>query len=557
MVSKRRRLTTRNHCAERSTWKFGFLRLLLCCLTEPHTQGWLASIYLIRPSRSTTSTVPALSSDLMGLLYSGGKQSRKLRAPLRYPAASDCVSNPVESASRRALRIDEILRMVVAFLHGHPKKPDTCSVLQFAVTCSTFLEPSLSILWETQHGLENILRLLPCDTWRDTATPDGKKILANNFPMQELVTDVPLNAHLPRFVAYTSFVKNLFWRKEDEERLGIASLTQFLTPPGRFNLTTFSSTMEIDGEGVLLLAQMRNLKALELSLNCKSLAGVRFQSDSFPSLEVLNLGLDEMDESTLRLFKSITSTVLVGIQLLVDSDYTIDTVYAHLAVLARFPLKFFKLSLDSQSFDDDDEFPGDKIVPCHILRTLLKTPTIMFIQLDAPCLWLDEDTLQDMHDAWPRLLFLSLIADLEVTVYTSISDPSTPLAQATVSLQCVALHVDYRSLRRLLNEKSFPNGHILELHTHSQTEVARAVAVAQHMHATFPQLRLVDPNNPNTGPWNEISRTLPGHCDSYLVKFGGLSLADVLPTPEDDDRAYDEETGIIRIMYNPRLSVSG
>lgn len=462
---------------------------------------------------------------------------------------------------------------------------------------------------------------------------------ANNFPMQELVTDVPLNAHLPRFVAYTSFVKNLFWRKEDEERLGIgmrfwlstlaqssamllpslrkifwlngtsnsvhclipllaqslcelvieadsgdftgvlavaqqrcqslrlmglrdnttptASLTQFLTPPGRFNLTTFSSTMEIDGEGVLLLAQMRNLKALELSLNCKSLAGVRFQSDSFPSLEVLNLGLDEMDESTLRLFKSITSTVLVGIQLLVDSDYTIDTVYAHLAVLARFPLKFFKLSLDSQSFDDDDEFPGDKIVPCHILRTLLKTPTIMFIQLDAPCLWLDEDTLQDMHDAWPRLLFLSLIADLEVTVYTSISDPSTPLAQATVSLQCVALHVDYRSLRRLLNEKSFPNGHILELHTHSQTEVARAVAVAQHMHATFPQLRLVDPNNPNTGPWNEISRTLPGHCDSYLVKFGGLSLADVLPTPEDDDRAYDEETGIIRIMYNPRLSVSG
>ncbi|EED82698.1 predicted protein [Postia placenta Mad-698-R] len=486
----------------------------------------------------------------MGLLYSGGKQFRKLRAPLRYPAASDCVSNPVESASRRALRIDEILRMVVAFLHGHPKKPDTCSVLQFAVTCSTFLEPSLSILWETQHGLDNILRLLPCDTWRDTATPDGKKIL-------ELVTDVPLNAHLPRFVAYTSFVKNLFWRKEDEERLGIASLTQFLNPPGRFNLTTFSSTMEIDGEGVLLLAQMHNLKALELSLNCKSLAGVKFQSDSFPSLEVLNLSLDEMDESTLRLFKSIPSTVLVGIQLLVDSDYTIDTVYAHLVVLARFPLKFFKLSLDSQSFDDDDEFPGDKIVPCHILKTLLKTPTIMFIQLDAPCLWLDEDTLQDMHDAWPRLLFLSLIADLEVTVYTSISDPSTPLAQATVSLQCVALHVDYRNLRRLLNEKSFPNGHILELHTHSQTEVARAVAVAQHMHATFPQLRLVDPNNPNTGPWNEISRTLPGHCDSYLVKFGGLSLADVLPTPEDDDRAYDEETGIIRIMYNPRLSVSG
>lgn len=169
--------------------------MLLCCLTEPHTQGWLASIYLIRSSRSTTSTVPALSSDLMGLLYSGGKQFRKLRAPLRYPAASDCVSNPVshvlshapsrkglnqpqvESASRRALRIDEILRMVVAFLHGHPKKPDTCSVLQFAVTCSTFLEPSLSILWETQHGLDNILRLLPCDTWRDTATPDGKKIL--------------------------------------------------------------------------------------------------------------------------------------------------------------------------------------------------------------------------------------------------------------------------------------------------------------------------------------------------------------------------------------------
>ena len=64
-----------------------------------------------------------------------------------------------------ALEIEEVLRYILEFLYGNPHEPDRQSIVNLAITCRTFLRPSLEILWFDLPSLGPLIMCLPEDAW--------------------------------------------------------------------------------------------------------------------------------------------------------------------------------------------------------------------------------------------------------------------------------------------------------------------------------------------------------------------------------------------------------
>ena len=57
--------------------------------------------------------------------------------------------------------IDELLRLFIdKLVETSPR-----TAVSFALTCRSFEEPTLSSLWEQQHSLTDLVKVLPNHTW--------------------------------------------------------------------------------------------------------------------------------------------------------------------------------------------------------------------------------------------------------------------------------------------------------------------------------------------------------------------------------------------------------
>ncbi|KAJ7066351.1 hypothetical protein C8F01DRAFT_1346626 [Mycena amicta] len=65
----------------------------------------------------------------------------------------------------RALRIPEVVRLIVEPFHSHDRLTDKGSLASLARTSSVFHEPALDGLWKLQDTLMNLLRLMPDGLW--------------------------------------------------------------------------------------------------------------------------------------------------------------------------------------------------------------------------------------------------------------------------------------------------------------------------------------------------------------------------------------------------------
>jgi hypothetical protein len=45
------------------------------------------------------------------------------------------------------------------------------TLFALALTCKSFLEPSLDVLWRSQDSLAYLVKTLPADAWRQTRSP--------------------------------------------------------------------------------------------------------------------------------------------------------------------------------------------------------------------------------------------------------------------------------------------------------------------------------------------------------------------------------------------------
>lgn len=66
----------------------------------------------------------------------------------------------------QCLKIQEILAAILACTEEEGNRSGRLStVYACALTCRSFLDPALNEIWKVQQGLQNLIKLLPQDTW--------------------------------------------------------------------------------------------------------------------------------------------------------------------------------------------------------------------------------------------------------------------------------------------------------------------------------------------------------------------------------------------------------
>jgi hypothetical protein len=76
------------------------------------------------------------------------------------------------SDMHQGLSIAEIFANICEYVNqpvGHAGSRRT--VFALALTCKSFLEPSLDVLWRSQHSLAYLVKTLPADAWQQTCSP--------------------------------------------------------------------------------------------------------------------------------------------------------------------------------------------------------------------------------------------------------------------------------------------------------------------------------------------------------------------------------------------------
>ncbi|KAJ6520981.1 hypothetical protein DFH09DRAFT_1287306 [Mycena vulgaris] len=71
------------------------------------------------------------------------------------------------SRRQEALGIPEFVELI-CFHTSHPQRAHRCLLANLARSSRNFLDPALSVLWETQDTLANILRCMPLDLWDES-----------------------------------------------------------------------------------------------------------------------------------------------------------------------------------------------------------------------------------------------------------------------------------------------------------------------------------------------------------------------------------------------------
>lgn len=92
----------------------------------------------------------------------------------------------ITTMPHRALRIDEILREVAAWVVGtHPP-----TAVSLACCAKPFEEPALHALWETQKELLTLIKTLPPDCWKFLPpAPSREKGLIVRGSLQSMALD--------------------------------------------------------------------------------------------------------------------------------------------------------------------------------------------------------------------------------------------------------------------------------------------------------------------------------------------------------------------------------
>ncbi|KAF7329243.1 hypothetical protein MKEN_00185000 [Mycena kentingensis (nom. inval.)] len=121
-----------------------------------------------------------------------------------------------------ALRVDELLAEI--FSHLIPKWDYVCCGDLNAVvgTCKTFFDPGIEALWQGQHGLSNILKLLPADSWEEVR----EDLVPGSFTYMGLrILREVSEEEWQKALRYARLVRRLHVGVED--RLGLAGITKY------------------------------------------------------------------------------------------------------------------------------------------------------------------------------------------------------------------------------------------------------------------------------------------------------------------------------------------
>jgi len=95
-------------------------------------------------------------------------------APVRFCTRAAMIH---DSASHRIFRISELTSLTASQLVLISPK----STASLACVCRYLEEPALSILWQTQRSLDNLLKALPEETWScDDAEPPDSSVCGPN-----------------------------------------------------------------------------------------------------------------------------------------------------------------------------------------------------------------------------------------------------------------------------------------------------------------------------------------------------------------------------------------
>jgi len=67
----------------------------------------------------------------------------------------------------RCLTIQEILHMIFHSIYNPPSREGNHTLIALAVTCQSFQEVALDIIWHTQVTLVPLIKCMPPDLWQE------------------------------------------------------------------------------------------------------------------------------------------------------------------------------------------------------------------------------------------------------------------------------------------------------------------------------------------------------------------------------------------------------
>lgn len=100
------------------------------------------------------------------------------------------------------LTVTEILYSIIELSHCNDDSlfRDTRSVFGLVLTCKSFLEPALDVLWKEQSDLSDLLRCLPADSWKEARDDDSRRKIVS-FPSLYSVDQTLMSSRSHSFVS--------------------------------------------------------------------------------------------------------------------------------------------------------------------------------------------------------------------------------------------------------------------------------------------------------------------------------------------------------------------
>jgi hypothetical protein len=88
------------------------------------------------------------------------------------------------------LKVQEILWIIFdSLLNDAPGRESTSAVISLAMTCHTFEDMALDVLWRTQVNLVPLIKCMPKDLWKEVPTSGFSRTLVSFF-IKRLVLDL-------------------------------------------------------------------------------------------------------------------------------------------------------------------------------------------------------------------------------------------------------------------------------------------------------------------------------------------------------------------------------